>query len=308
VFNAGSMAGIVMASKAAAVCLTHSLGDFSPVQFPSRKVKLFNLWHGMPIKKVSTADPRFSSRPYAGSALREMKRCAGMFVTSTRMAEIFSSTFLLSPAKIHITGQPRTDELFHCRCHLDSLFHPPLPAHRWKILHCPTWRDGEAVRLFPFDSFSVEQLQEKLASLDALMFIRTHPNDPGRLAKRDRRLIPLQGDVLPEITTALPLFDALITDYSSVYYDFLILNKPVIFLPYDLERYAAMPGFYIPFNDIVAGDIALTAAAFFKAIEDAVLHPQKDAARRRIIQQIVYDFVDDRAAHRVFEIISKELA
>ena len=137
------------------------------------------------------------------------------------------------------------------------------------------------------------------------MFVRTHPNDPGRLAGRDERLVPLQGDVLPEITDGLSLFDALVTDYSSVYYDYLLLDRPTIFLPYDLAEYAAAPGFYLPFEQIAAGPCPETQAAFVEALREALLTPRTHASRRAEVSRLVYDHVDADATRRVLDIVAR---
>ncbi|HUT77976.1 MAG TPA: CDP-glycerol glycerophosphotransferase family protein, partial [Polyangia bacterium] len=93
VVSTRSWRGLWAAARAGGVALTHSLGDFSPLRFPSRRTRLWNLWHGMPIKRISTADPAFHQRRHARTNLREMRRYDAMFVTSDAMADIFRRTF-----------------------------------------------------------------------------------------------------------------------------------------------------------------------------------------------------------------------
>jgi hypothetical protein len=171
------------------------------------------------------------------------------------MAEIFAETFAISPERVHVTGQPRNDVLV-----AEEATPPPaegLPAHRRRILYCPTWREGTQVRLFPFADRDLPGLAEVLEELGAVMYVRTHPNDAAAAAsvfeEGGERIVPMQGDVVPEINEVLASFDVLITDYSSVYYDYLMLDRPTIFLPYDVDAYAKAPGFYVPFDEIAAG-------------------------------------------------------
>jgi CDP-glycerol glycerophosphotransferase len=300
-----SWRGLWAAARAGGVALTHSLGDFSPLRFPSRRTRLLNLWHGMPIKRISTEDPGFAKRRHARSNLREMRRYDAMFVTSDAMAEVFRRTFGLADEDLPRTGQPRTDALFAPGAiDLDAAFDPPLPAHRRRVLYCPTWREREPVRLFPFPDRDDDGLEAVLERLDAVLFVRTHPNDPGRLAERGRRVVPLQGDVVPEITDALASFDVLVTDYSSVYYDFLLLDRPVVFIPYDLEAYARSPGFYLPFEEIAAGPAVADQAAFVQALEAALEGRDEGADRRRKVRALIYgDTADAGAADRVLAFI-----
>ncbi len=309
VLDARSWRGLWAAARARGVVLTHSLGDFHPAVFPSRRTKLFNVWHGMPIKRISRADPRFEERSYARSDLREMKRFEAMFVTSERMAEVFAQTFLLRPEQVHRTGQPRNDVLFD-EPSLDFLgrYDPPLPPHGRRILYCPTWREHTPVRLFPFPDRDVQALGAELAALDAVLFVRTHPNDPGRLEKRSERIVPMQGDVAPEINDVLGAFDVLVTDYSSIWYDWLLLDRPAVFLPYDLDEYAEAPGFYVPFDDIVAGQLPETQRGFVEALREALERPGSFARERARVRRLVYDDrADAQATARVLAVLSRAL-
>lgn len=309
VVDARSWRGLWEAARASGVVLTHSLADFHPALFPSRRSKVFNVWHGMPIKRISRMDPRFQGRAYARSNLREMKRFAAMFVTSERMAQIFAETFLLRSEQVHRTGQPRNDVLF-ADASLDFLerYEPPLPAHRRRILYCPTWREHTPVRLFPFADRDLALLEEELARLDAVMFVRTHPNDPGKLEGRHGRIVPMQGDVAPEINDVLAAFDVLVTDYSSIWYDWLLLDRPAVFLPYDLEEYAAAPGFYVPFAEIAAGPCPETQLAFVDALREAMEDPTAHGEARAKVRRLVYDErADGEATERVVEVIAGAL-
>lgn len=305
VVAARSLRGVWLGARAGGVVLTHSLGDFAPVRFPSRRTRVLNLWHGMPIKRIGRADPAFLARRHARSNLREMRRYEAMFATSAAMARIFAETFDLPVERVHRTGQPRTDALFRpSPVNLDAAYRPPLPPHTRRILYCPTWREGRPVRLFPFPDADRGALQRFLEAHEAVMFVRTHPNDPGRLEARDGRLVPMQGDVVPEITDALPLFDVLVTDYSSVYYDFLLLDRPTVFVPYDLDDYARAPGFYLPFERIAVEPWAATQAELLAALDRALTDPAAEAAARAEVRRLVYDHADDGATARVLRVLA----
>ena len=308
VVSCRSWRGIWTAARAQAVLLTHSLGDFSPLVFPSKSTQLFNLWHGMPIKKISTQDPGFWQRSHAKSNVREMKRYSAVFATSAQMAEFMALTFGLPESRVLMTGQPRNDCLFSAQLPpIDSHYDPPLPPHTKKVLYCPTWRDGTAVRLFPFDDRDDSALQTALEALDAVLFIRTHPNDPGRWKERQGRIVPMQGDVVPEINAALPLFDTLITDYSSIYYDYLMLDRPCIFLPYDVEQYAEAPGFFLPFSNIAAGPCPATQVDFLAALTSALEGEDPFSVERHAIRDMVYADVDGQSTARVLNALKEEL-
>ena len=305
VVSARSWAGLWAVVRAEGVVLTHSLGDFSPLKFSSPKTRIINLWHGMPIKRISTADPDFHTRSYAKSNLKEMARFECMVATSDAMAALFSKTFGLPDERVHRTGQPRTDILMSPPTQaLESRYSPPLPEHSFKILYCPTWRDGNPVKLFPFSDRDWARLDEALEALGAILFVRTHPNDPGKLKTRHARIVPMQGDIAPEVTNELGHFHCLITDYSSVYYDFLMLDRPTIFLPYDLDEYAQRPGFYIPFEEIAPGPYPASQDEFVEQLDRACRTPEVLMQKQRLVRDLIYDYVDDGATQRVLSLLA----
>ena len=299
-----SLRGLWIAARAGGVVMTHTLGDFDPLRFPSRRTRLFNAYHGMPIKRISRADPGFFARPHAARDLREIARYEGMFATSPQMAAIFSETFGLPRSRVHATGQPRTDALFGAPEPLASRYAPPLPAHRHKVLYCPTWREGRATRLFPFADRDLSRLQHDLERLDAVLFVRTHPSDQGKLARRSGRIVPMQRDVVGEVTAVLAAFDVLVTDYSSVYYDWLLLDRPTIFLPYDLDAYTRTPGFYLPFEEVVSGPCPETQGAFERALAEALTDPSAHSRERAEVRRRVHAHGDGHATDRVLRVLA----
>ena len=308
IISAYSLKGLWYGARASKVVFTHTVGDFKPLTFPSSRVAYYNVWHGMPMRKISTMDPDFWKRKHAKSNVREMKRYTGMFVSSFAMRDIFQKTFGLDIDKIHITGQPRTDDLvkgkFVC---FDSLYDPPLPHGHKKILYCPTWREGEPVKLFPFPDRNIEKLQSVLEEMNAVIYVRTHPNDPGRWFERDKRIVPFQGDVVSEVTDALGRFDVLITDYSSVFYDFLLLNRPTIFFSYDLDEYSQSPGFYISYKEFAAGPHPETQQDFVSDLKSSLTKANNFAVERKKIHDKMYGFSDDLATERVLSIIKNDI-
>ncbi len=305
VVSARSLEGLWLGARAGLVVFTHFLGDFEPVRFPSRRTRLFNVWHGMPIKRISTQDPDFHTRPYARSNLRVMKRFEGMIATSSVMAEILARTFGLPVERVYRTGQPRDDVLLAPTApDVASHFDPPLPAHRKRILYCPTWRAGEAVRLFPFPDRDDEALQAFLEAHEAILFVRCHPNDPGGLKARDRRLVPLPGAMVPEVNHVIPQFDALVGDYSGIHYDALLVDVPQIYLPYDLESYSRRPGFNLPFEQIAAGPCPDTQVAFLDALAEALDRPEAWADVRERVRALVHEHTDGRSTERVLEVLA----
>lgn len=107
----------------------------------------------------------------------------------------------------------------------------------------PTFRDYGVTSLFPFKDYDKQALDAFLEKEDAVIFLRTHISEQGNagpyLSDRVRYLGNEQAEDIMDIAD---IFDILITDYSSIYIDYLLLDRPLIFLPYDKERYLKGPG------------------------------------------------------------------
>lgn len=292
-----------LAARAGTVVLTHSLADLAPLSVP--RARIFNVWHGMPIKRIAAADPGFATRRHAAANRREQRRYAGMFATSRAMAELFTKTFGLPAERIFVTGQPRTDVLARPLApEIEAVLTRDRPSHRRRILYCPTWREHAPVRLFPFADRDLPALDAKLAALDAVMFVRTHPNDPGGRFEATERIVGLPGSVLEEITDALPAFAVLVTDYSSVWYDWLLLDRPALFLPYDLAEYTASPGFYRPFDEIAAGPRPVSQAELVTALAAALEGEDPWADARARVRALVHEVPAHGATERVLRVLA----
>ena len=114
----------------------------------------------------------------------------------------------------------------------------------------------------------------------------------------------MQSDVAPEVTDVLSQFHVLVTDYSSVYYDYLLLDRPTVFLPYDLDEYAQAPGFYLPFERIAPGEHPKTQTAFLDKIEQAIVNASDVMESQRIVADLVHRYKDGLATERLLEILS----
>ena len=87
---------------------------------------------------------------------------------------------------------------------------------------------------------------------------------------------------MEDIAEELPRFDLLITDYSSIYIDYLLLDRPVIFLPYDEKEYLARRGMNFEYRDVTPGPKPDTMESFMEAIADAFTNDSYRDERKRV--------------------------
>ncbi len=173
-------------------------------------------------------------------------------------------------SKIVVNGLPRND-LMHIEKSLDLIkkVDPELPECRKSVLYAPTWRAYAELKFFPFDDLDPQTLEAFLEENKIVIFLRPHPSYAGLLPpeiQKIKRIRMLDASKVPEIMEVLTVFDLLVTDYSSMFIDWLITEKPMAFLPYDLEEYAEKIGFSVPFEEYTPGPKILTQSEFISEI------------------------------------------
>lgn len=234
-----------------------------------KKRLIINLWHGVPLKKIALLDPNLkkASRIYFKKIFSENYTC--ILTTSHELIPLMARSFAVSEDKIKVWGQPRNDGLFQKNdCHeiLGQLF-PDLPEYTKTVLYAPTFRDYGQVQLFPFKDFDQKQLEAFLEEKNMLLFIRTHVAEQGSAAPYlGKRIRFLGNEQAEDVTGILNIFDCLITDYSSIYIDYLLTDKPMIFLPYDRQQYLDGRGMNFDYDDVTPGPKPETFNDFLDAL------------------------------------------
>ena len=234
-----------------------------------KKRLIINLWHGVPLKKIALLDPNLkkAARIYFKKIFSENYTC--ILTTSHELIPLMARSFAVSEDKIKVWGQPRNDGLFQkndCREILGQLF-PDLPEYTKTVLYAPTFRDYGQVQLFPFKDFDQKQLEAFLDEKNMLLFIRTHVAEQGSAAPYlGKRIRFLGNEQAEDVTGILNIFDCLITDYSGIYIDYLLTDKPMIFLPYDRQQYLDGRGMNFDYDDVTPGPKPETFNDFLDAL------------------------------------------
>lgn len=232
---------------------------------------IINLWHGVPLKKIALLDPNLkkSARIYFKKIFSENYSC--IVTTSKTLVPVMADSFHVSRERIKVWGQPRNDRIFGKSSPEDILgnIYGTLPEYRKAVLYAPTFRDYGKTWLFPFEDFDAVKLEKFLEEEKMLLFLRTHIKEEGNvkpyLSERVRYLGNAQAE---DITGVLNIFDLLVTDYSSIYIDYLLTGKPMVFLPYDKEEYLNGRGMNFNYDDVTPGPKPETMNEFLQCLKD----------------------------------------
>ncbi|USZ67816.1 CDP-glycerol glycerophosphotransferase family protein [Halorussus salilacus] len=315
-YHCYSLRGLALNLRAGVVFLTHGHRDLAmPCCAGALNVML---WHGLPLKRVSW-DAGFADEPAAVRAAHA--HMAGEFDLLTvpgPQTGPFESGLRIDRDRMVETGYPRNDALFDAvpgeqlGTDADALARVrDLAGDRPVVCYLPTFREWDPGVVAENVDFAA--LEDFLADRDAYLAVKTHPNE-----RLDLSALDLDRVVeLPEATDAYPLLrraDALVTDYSSVYFDYLLLDRPVAFYAFDLDRYRAERGFYFEYDDVTPGPVARDFEGLLDALDrtlDAVVSDEDpDADRRRAVRESMLgestaNAVDSSA--RVYEAVRRRL-
>ncbi len=214
-----------------------------------------NLWHGIPLKRIVLMGEQ--SGRFTKLWFRQIfsRKYTYILTTSRELIPIMAQSFGVPESKVKVWGQPRDDAVLKGdrKQELEELF--ALPEDATCVLYAPTYRDTEATRLFPFADFVPEDLESYLAQNEMHIFIRLHLDEQnkGEEIPRLAHVHMLGEDLLDDITEYLNCFAILVTDYSSIYFDYLLLDRPIIFLPYDQDSYLKQRGLNFDYEKVTPG-------------------------------------------------------
>lgn len=215
---------ILSIAKAKYVVCTHSHTGNDIYKFINKSKALITLWHGIPLKKMGQA----SKRRYLNYL--NIKSAPDLFlVTSDRDARLFSKLYHISMDRFFVGTYPRVNNLIS------------KAEDQRAVLYAPTFRDGMGQDYYDNYVFPTQHelqvLNETLVKYDYRLFIKMHPyvqaDFPDLSACTNIELVSAFDDVQSYLAQA----KILITDYSSIYFDYLNLDREIIFFIPDYEWY-----------------------------------------------------------------------
>ena len=312
--------------RAEVIVVTHGLGDAN--RFATRGGFVVQLWHGIPFKRISLDSPRTTSNGLVpGSRLVRgvltwMHRTAAATISFMPAASELSagrlrSAFGLPSDRVVITGDPRDDVLCigtpaEREATARSLV---LPQLGWSdtgqrlVLYAPTWRDGEIDPAIPSHT-EWQRITSFLESTHSALIIRPHPLGVGGYeAGLDERIAVLGAELQSDVNPVLPAIDILITDYSSIAFDFSLTGRPIVYLAADVEAYTVSRGLYEPYRAFSGGSDVSSWSEVVDLLERAESTPgirKALASHGDTIADTVHKFRDGKNTERVYsEIISR---
>lgn len=305
-----SLDGIVAFLSSKYIFSTH--GYFMEVVRPKNQIHI-NLWHGMPFKRIG----KMLEEVHANGKSDEADLT---IATSELFQEIMACSFGINKESVILSGQPCNDDLFISKDVLGRLGIVPKDYCK-VIVWMPTYRKsviGDIRQDGKKDSFGVaevvnshySELVSCLKKNNYLLLVKPHPMDcicDMSFPQNKYFKVILNEDLFRENIVLYELLsssDCLLTDYSSVFIDYLITNKPIAFVCDDMEDYEKTRGFSVnnP-KDFMPGPIIKNFEELISYLWEMDLINEKWSGRYQEIKKVLNPMSDAFASKRVCESI-----
>lgn len=216
--------------------------------------EIINVWHGFPLKSIGLKDKYQSILKKVLYKYYYSLSNKKIVAQSEKVAPIYSESFGVDKSNILVLGS-LIGEMFGRSLDTDvNNYVDKLTSGYKNILYAPTYRDGGATKYFPFKDFDYENLCTFLERKNIRLFIRPHHLDHGfKDYINNKNVFLLFADQVPEINFYLHKFDVLLTDYSSIIFDYQLTNGAIGLIPYDLDAYIKDRGMNFEYQDCVVG-------------------------------------------------------
>ncbi|WP_213454141.1 bifunctional glycosyltransferase/CDP-glycerol:glycerophosphate glycerophosphotransferase [Rhizomonospora bruguierae] len=261
-------------------------------------------WHGTPLKRIGhdIADVRFADPGYLQKVDQETPNWSFLLSPNRFSTPILRRAFRYSGEMLEV-GYPRNDILYAEREPVAARVRAQLglPEGRKVVLYAPTWRDDQFYgpgRYKMSMRLDLDRAAERLAD-DHVLLVRRHPNVVDELPRSGDGFV-WDVSTYPDIADLLAVTDVLVTDYSSVMFDFANTRRPMLFFTYDLEHYRdRLRGFYFDFEAEAPGPLLATSDEVIEAVRDAAAAAARHAEAYARFVERACDLDDGHATQRL---------
>ena len=221
-----------------------------------------DFWHGTPLKKIRydvVEKPVEKHNLYFDLMRKNGKEyifSTSEHLSKTILAHAFAANldnFLnFGYPRMDVMGLNKEDNILFCEKYSPELLQYIQMAKKYDkvFLYMPTFRDDDPL-YFEKAAIDFDAMSASLRKINGIFFLKLHPITKYSTIKKYDNIVQISNDV--DIYPFLIYTDFLVTDYSSIFYDYLMLDKEIIFIPYDYENYVKHRELYFQYDDITPG-------------------------------------------------------
>lgn len=305
----------ICASASVAVCDDFWWRARSPVHLLLSEARVMQLWHGIPLKSIGfpEAESAVNMTPEKAASLKEnYSGYDAVLSTSPYFTEhAFARAFRADD--FPELGYPRNDIMLRApdkfdMINVDTKLYGLMRNHRKNggrvAFYMPTFRDNGGDP-FSVKALSPARLQQFGEEHNVLFISKFHPYLESRIKSNLPNL-----HICPSSTDAYPLLhmaDALVTDYSSVYFDYLLLDRPIVYFQYDHQEYTSINReLMLDMDTVTPGPRVADEEALYKTLAAVLSGDDQHKEERRALLDKSFTHHDSKAGVRVNEYILQQ--
>lgn len=305
-----SFKGVWHSLRAGKAFFSHNIEDINTIlPLGAEKVDFF---HGAPLKRFGWDN----SGEIGGNGLITVLKALYKVMyfdfdigisSSGYMENIYQSATIIQYGRFESTGFPRNDLFFRdvegWEIGADEeAVEKMSSSDRTKVMYLPTWRDDE----YSFeDIMDLERMNEWAERHDSIVIFKLHPassiNEDAVKGFDNLWLMQQSVDLQPLLKET----DILISDYSSVHNDFLLLDRPIVFYPFDKDRYKKYRGFVRDYDYFTPGPKAYDFNELLECLDD-VIEEDNYKDERKEIREKYFDDIDGNSSERVWKMLRED--
>lgn len=269
---------------------------------PRKNTEIIQLWHACGAFKkfgMSLVGKRYGPSKDYIKTIKIHSNYSRVYVSSSEVIPYYSEAFNMSETRVFPLGVPRTDYFFEKNRKEEVLnkfiskFGPI--ANKQLILYAPTFR-GKSYQQGQFVSPINFRLLKNQLEKDSVVLVHLHPYMSSSFQVdedlHDFVVHIADGFTIEEL---LLITNVLITDYSSIIFDYSLLNKPAAFFAHDLEEYMLERDFYYDYDSLVPGPIFQTTESLVNWLNVGTFDDKKMTA----FKNRFFDYSDGQASKRI---------
>lgn len=219
-------------------------------------------------------------------------------ISSDKVIGFYQEAFGIEREKIKNLGIPRADIFFKEdeKLKVKERFFNEYPELKNKkiMMYAPTFRDNDKGNFNL--KLDVKLMKEKLEKLGYILLLRLHPS-----IKKDNisvdNIFSYDFSKYKQVSDLLIISDILISDYSSIIFEFSIMKKPILFYSYDVKEYIKDRGFYYNYYEFIPNKINYTT----EEIIDSIINKKWDLERIEKFARYFFNPFDGNSTERVLK-------
>lgn len=283
-----------------------------PLWLPKRKGTIFlQTWHGTPLKKLGldieqVRMPGTDTGRYRENFMKSSSRWDYLISPNAYSTKIFKRAFGYNGNLLEC-GYPRNDYLINNNNdeYINKIKKDlNISGDKKIILYAPTWRDDEFYSKgnYRFEiQLDLKNMKKELSD-DYIIILRMHYLIASKIDISEYEGFVMDYSNYDDIRDLYLISDMLITDYSSVFFDYAVLKRPIIFYMYDLDKYKnQLRGFYIEDVSELPGKIVTS----YKDLEKVIRETSFSNVFNDNFNKVFCSLEDGKASERVFNSVFK---